>query len=456
MSSQVASDDDHHHHLLNVLPWQYLRQADTAKFDRVTLQRNDVYYDSKTGKPCLQEVLSKKYPPQIKSHHFLDKKKCKIIWSDNIITHHDLEELQKSYDRWKQSQPEDRIFWTDMTEEKVRSDNLSLSFQDLIARDGSGMKNALQALYEYGILLVKDTPIDDDGGAGIAALGASLGGGSIKTKSSSVLCNYQRGSHDQWMLPNGTDGPMRTLYGNVWATSSQRQADGTSVADSAYGNDGLPLHTDFTYYQDPPGLQIFTMVQPALEGGESVFGDGFAVAQTLRETSPKAFDILTRTKRWYHSQDALTGWYLKASGPVIQLEHGRIVGIRHNDLDRLPDLPPHDANTEEEIDAFYQDLEEAHWAWNSLLAQDKFRLVMKLEPGETMVVANQVSAVRYGEFASHHVLLLKLPSPILLQRCFHGRKSFKSTASHPRIVMGCYVSQEELSSRFRMEGYNII
>jgi hypothetical protein len=41
------------------------------------------------------------------------------------------------------------------------------------------------------------------------------------------------------------------------------------------------------------------------------------------------------------------------------------------------------------------------------------------------------------------------------QRCFHGRKSFISSEEHPRVVMGCYVSQDELYSRFRMEGYDI-
>eukprot|EP00539_Tryblionella_compressa_P008749 CAMPEP_0178790086 /NCGR_PEP_ID=MMETSP0745-20121128/7247_1 /TAXON_ID=913974 /ORGANISM="Nitzschia punctata, Strain CCMP561" /LENGTH=171 /DNA_ID=CAMNT_0020448073 /DNA_START=108 /DNA_END=623 /DNA_ORIENTATION=+ len=171
------------------------------------------------------------------------------------------------------------------------------------------------------------------------------------------------------------------------------------------------------------------MVQPALEGGESVFGDGFAVASALRESNPSAFEVLSTVIRTYHSQDPVTGWHLKASGPVIQVQHGRIVGIRHNDLDRLPDLPPGNLTEPKEIDVFYKELEDAHMAWDALLAQDTHRLVIKLQPGDTMVVANH--------------------------RCFHGRKCFTSTAQHPRIVMGCYVSQDELYSRFRMEGYDV-
>ncbi|MGK3746645.1 MAG: alpha-ketoglutarate-dependent taurine dioxygenase, partial [Bacillariaceae sp.] len=163
---------------------------------------------------------------------------------------------------------------------------------------------------------------------------------------------------------------------------------------SAYGSEGLPLHTDLTYIQDPPGLQIFTMVQPAPVGGDSVFCDGYAVAEKLKTINPDAFDILSNTIRTYHSKDNVTGWYLKASGPVIEVRDGQIVGIRHNDLDRLPDLPPNDLIEEKEIDEFYDNLKTAHAAWDALLAQDNFRLVMKLNPGDTMVVANQVSYIK--------------------------------------------------------------
>ena len=53
-----------------------------------------------------------------------------------------------------------------------------------------------------------------------------------------------------------------------------------------------------TYHRDPPGLQIFTMVQPAIEGGESVFVDGFAVAEELQSTDPAdAFHVLSNTVR---------------------------------------------------------------------------------------------------------------------------------------------------------------
>jgi hypothetical protein len=140
-----------------------------------------------------------------------------------------------------------------------------------------------------------------------------------------------------------------------------------------------------------PGLQIFTMVQPATDGGESVFGDGFAVANELKITAPGAFIMLSQTMRRYRCIDSATGWNLQARGPVISLRNGMVESIRHNDLDRLPDLPPIGASSTDDMDAFYTSLDKAHASWDKLLAQDKFRLVMKLQPGDTMVVANQVS-----------------------------------------------------------------
>jgi Taurine catabolism dioxygenase TauD, TfdA family len=398
-SSLPQSDDNDDDDLSFVysLPWQFLRSADCANFDKSTHQRIDVPYESATGKPVLSSSrsvpLSKQRSLSIEGYAVMDDNKCSLLWSDGRKSLYDLPWLERQFHHWKMSQREDRIMWKGMTEESVRkSSHLSMSFQELISEDGSGMSRALKALYQYGIVLVTKTPLDDDG-LGVSVLGAALSGGSVKDRrSTSILANFRAGGKEI-VLPSGTDGPLRTLYGRVWSTSSANQADGTSIADSAYTNDALPLHTDSSYHREPPGLQIFTMVQPALVGGQSVFCDGFSIAEVLRTKNPAAFEILSRTTRRYFSQDKVTGWHLEASGPVIEVKHGRIVGIRHNDLDRLPDMPPNDIIEPREIDEFYDDLHSAHAAWDALLAQDKFRLVVNLNPGDTMVVANQVGSL---------------------------------------------------------------
>lgn len=419
-------------HSILALPPQFLRAMDSSEFDRSTFQRTNVHYNPKDGRPRLrsepidcEEVASCSFDAATDEF--------KIAWHDGVVSHYPKNWVEQELSKWQGGATEliKKRLWTDLTEEKVRSTNLSISFQNAVLTD-EGMGQALKALYQYGIVLVTGTPTED-GGAGVAALAAALGGGSVKDDNPTSLLSHFRNNPNTAtiQLPHGTDGPLRTLYGTVWSTSSSGQADGASVADSAYGQEALPLHTDMTYQQDPPGLQIFTMVQPATKGGESVFGDGFAVAEHLRSVNPAAFATLSNTVRRFRCIDPTTGWHLEAYGSVIKVRNEQIVGIRHNDLDRLPDLPPRPSNksaaSTQSTRDFYESLHTAHQAWDELLSMDKFRLKMALQPGDTMVVANQ--------------------------RCFHGRYSFETTADTPRAVSGCYMSQDELNSRFRREGF---
>jgi len=433
------------------LPPQYLRAMDTENYDEVTLQRKDVSFDMNDGKPILSELGSQSLEYAIQDCSLHDNT-YRITWEDGMISEYSCDWVAKQLVRWR-GRESDRIRWSGLTEEKVRSSSaLRIDFGDVLTNEG--MKRGLRTLYQYGILLVTNTPIDDNG-AGVAALASSLGGGSIKNDTS-LLKNFLSGS-SQIMLPRGTDGPLRTLYGTVWSTTSSMQVQGASVADSAYGQDGLPLHTDMTYYRDPPGLQIFTMIQPASKGGESVFGDGLAAAELLRSTNPQAFITLSNTIRRYQCVDKETGWHLEAHGPVISVLNGQVICIRHNDLDRVPDLPPPGMKSEE-MDAFYVELGKAHEAWDCILAQDDIRLVIGLQPGDTMVVANQVRL--WCRCPSLSVLpvcfVFDTYSATRIQRCFHGRYSFEARNDSPRSVMGCYVGQDELSSRFRQEGFDVV
>jgi len=266
------------------------------------------------------------------------------------------------------------------------------------------MKRAILLLYQYGVLFVSDTPTDD-AGAGIASFASAISGGAEKVGE----CT-------------GTDGPMRTLYGSIWSTSSKAMKEGTSLADSAYGRGALPLHTDMNYLRNPPGLQMFCMVNPATYGGQSVYLDGFAAAKYLQQTDYKTFQALSQTPRRYRCIDTQNGWHLEAHGPIISTSPftpDTILSIRHNDLDRMPDLFLQQDK--------YETLMHAHWKWDEVLAMDQFRLVVHLKPGEMVITANQ--------------------------RVLHGRHSFATNHDCPRQIMGCYVSQDDLDSRFRWEGY---
>jgi alpha-ketoglutarate-dependent taurine dioxygenase len=182
--------------------------------------------------------------------------------------------------------------------------------------------------------------------------------------------------------------------------------------------------------------------------GQSVYLDGFAAARQLYHENPKAFQLLATTTRSYRCIDDKEGWHVGASGPVIEAiprwksanddkhledcyEWGPVKSIRHNDLDRLPDLPPYTPNVNDVHgnNEFYDQLHEAHEAWDNILRRDSMRLVISLKAGDCILVSNQ--------------------------RCMHGRYAFE-TSYYPRVVMGCYVGMDELLSKWRINGFRVL
>ena len=447
--SKRATGDE----LISQLPPQFLRMSCDDCFDPETHQRSDVKVDINDGRPIQQAIEGKifdireiAFDSSSNSYvvHFQDGHKNTFSkdWIEMQISRmggmKDLKSLSSVVSRtpWTNLQDIDlrRSFSYNCKEDMEGKEGMAFSFHDLVLSKNheQNVDKALELLHRYGILLVSSTPVDDNG-AGIAALSSVFSGAAFKTSPDTSPLAHYRHSVEQDIKPNSVpclsdaaDGPYRTLFGGVWSTNTSQMTEGTSTADSAYGNDALPLHTDMTYYRDPPGLQIFTMVSPADQGGESIFADGLAVGERMRTEYPKEFEILCRTSRRYRSIDDKTGWHLEACGPIFQTSglnaqnnFGPILSIRHNDLDRLPpDLPPFEKN----YDRFYKDLIDSHKVLDELFSSDEFRLVIGLQAGETVVVSNQ--------------------------RCLHGRQSFLATSS-PRIVMGSYVSQDDLDSRMR-------
>jgi hypothetical protein len=104
------------------------------------------------------------------------------------------------------------------------------------------------------------------------------------------------------------------------------------------------------------------------------------------------------------------------------------VRVRHNDLDRLPVVMPLTAAAccTSNIASFYARLDYAHEKWTEILNDDENILVCKLEKGDMVAVSNQ--------------------------RALHGRCSFELATDDTedgRNVIGCYVGQDDLSSRFK-------
>src|SRR2546421_2478797 len=84
--------------------------------------------------------------------------------------------------------------------------------------------------------------------------------------------------------------------GPVRASNFGEYYDVVSMANpnaSAYTQMGLELHTDLSNWREPPDVQLLFCLKSSVTGGESVFSDGFRVAEDLRIADPEAFRLLS-------------------------------------------------------------------------------------------------------------------------------------------------------------------
>lgn len=178
----------------------------------------------------------------------------------------------------------------------------------------------------------------------------------------------------------------------------------------AYSDLGLGLHTDNPYREPVPGFQALHVLVAAPDGGESLFADGFAIAEHLRREDAGAFEILARTQVpfAYRSKNAA----LSAERPLIQLScRGEVVAVHYNNRSIQP-LP----FAAEAAERYYR----AYRRFAMLLREPRFMLRFMMRPGDLVVFDNQ--------------------------RILHGRTGFAS-ARYPRHLQGCYLTRDSVFSR---------
>jgi len=175
----------------------------------------------------------------------------------------------------------------------------------------------------------------------------------------------------------------------------------------AYSDLGLGLHTDNPYREPVPGFQALHALIASVEGGESLFADGFALAEHLRLSDPDAFALLTQTPVpfLYRSREA----ELYAERPLLQLScRGHVTAVHYNSRSIAPlRLSAHDAR------AFYK----AYRCFAALLREPRFQTRLRLDTGDLVVFDNQ--------------------------RTLHGRTGF-SSAKYPRHLRGCYLTRDSV------------
>lgn len=175
----------------------------------------------------------------------------------------------------------------------------------------------------------------------------------------------------------------------------------------------LHPHTDLSDYETPPGVQFLLCVSAAAPGGESVLVDGFAIADHLRREEPGEYACLRDTPIPYrfHDDDHDLRW----SAPVIsEGTDGSLLEVRFHNALRAPlDVPV------EQVASTYRALRRFH----ELAGDDRFRVRLRLRPGDLMVFHNR--------------------------RVLHGRTAFDAGGGN-RHLIGLYVDVDDWLSRRRM------
>ncbi|HEX3089709.1 MAG TPA: TauD/TfdA family dioxygenase [Ilumatobacteraceae bacterium] len=195
-----------------------------------------------------------------------------------------------------------------------------------------------------------------------------------------------------------------TNFGTIFDVESRPDPN-----NSAYTAAGLDLHTDLPNWANPPDFQFLHALANEAQGGDSMLADGVAVANALRASDPKAFEILATTPVPFRFHDDIDD--IRFVAPIIQLDtQDQPVSIRFNnwirDVDPFADEP------------FY----EAYVTLWHMLRDPEHVLSLRLEAGDTVCFDNR--------------------------RVLHGRGQFDPQSGR-RHLQGCYVDRDMVESRLR-------
>lgn len=181
----------------------------------------------------------------------------------------------------------------------------------------------------------------------------------------------------------------------------------------AFTANALELHTDLPSEECAPGIQFLHCLANSVEGGDSLFVDGAAVAEDLRQSHPEDFALLVGTDiPYYCEHDAFD---MRARQRVIELdEAGAVSGVT---------ISQHMADVFDLPQAFLDRYYPAFCRFGRMMQEEKYLMRFRLHAGECIV------------FDNHRIV--------------HGRAAY-SALSGDRHLRGCYVDRGEMRSTYRV------
>jgi len=202
------------------------------------------------------------------------------------------------------------------------------------------------------------------------------------------------------------------LFGHVRETNYGRWFDVRSVVDPtnlANSSLGLAAHTDNPYRDPVPTMQLLHCLESTASGGENFLVDGWRVAEEVRAAQPAGFALLAHRGVTFRYRDAAAD--LSTTATIVDVDPtGTVRGVRFN-----PRSMQQPSISADDLGPWY----DAYLLFARLVADPRFQICFRLEPGDLFIVDNR--------------------------RVLHGRTAFEPT-SGTRHLQGCYADVDGLRS----------
>ncbi|XP_033106287.1 gamma-butyrobetaine dioxygenase-like [Anneissia japonica] len=187
-----------------------------------------------------------------------------------------------------------------------------------------------------------------------------------------------------------------------------------------YTSKELPLHTDYTYGANIPGIVFLHGIKCAPSGGKSWLVDGFKLAKDLKKNDPTAFKLLSTGILNYEMNGFDIGPQFdhRCNTQVIRVNwRGDVDKIAYNDYTRTEYLTNISVD---DMPAYY----EALTKFISMAYSQEYLLEAMIEEGDIVAIDNL--------------------------RLLHGRDKFEISDGKGRIVESICIDMDDFNSRLRV------
>lgn len=329
--------------------------------------------------------------------------RIEVAWSDGHDSSYPYEYVEQLMQRevWN-----NQVLWNRETMSSHAPNHVPTFDFGSYANDDYCLKDWLQAMHHYGVVLIKNAP-------------RKLG--TVDTVVNRFA--YVRKTH----------------YGQTFQMVARPNPE-----HLAFSSVSLQMHSDLNYREASPGIQLLHCIRADVEGGESTFVDAFAAAQRLRVESPKHFMLLTSVPLTFQLHGP--GVLHRHTVPAIVLDrsHRHVIEVHHNERTRLPLLddfghivaqPTKKSEKPRFVRPSVEEVYEALAHFDKILHDEKMIIEFKLEAGDVVAFNNR--------------------------RVLHGRREFRALPTPPppspdseytRHLEGCYVEFDEYRSALRVRG----